>query len=117
MLLAIGLLWGTSLLVQLLAFVITGGRDASLLAQFAHLSNSLTLAPVCFLAFWRRRMACVWLVFNGLLVAVSVIDAALRTHQYPLEPIATAAIPVLLAVCLVTMEMRRWPGALERIEA
>lgn len=112
--LAIGLLWGTLLLVELLAFLITATNYGAPLDLIAHLSNSLTLAPVCFLAFWRRRMACVWLVFNGLLVAASVVGSVLRTHQVSPVSLVVAAVSVLLTIFLVTTEIRRWPGALAK---
>jgi hypothetical protein len=113
-LLALGLLWGTWLPVQLFEFVVTPGSFGSFFVALAAGINSLTIAPACFVAFWHRRAACVWLACNAIVVASSAIESIHQTHHYSGGMIFNTAGPVLLAICLITMELERWPGALDK---
>ncbi|HVN93202.1 MAG TPA: hypothetical protein VMT38_05885 [Terracidiphilus sp.] len=112
--LSIGLLWGTALLVQLLMFAVTAGANESFLDSVAVVSNCLTVGPACLLAFWHRRAASVWLALNGILLLTASTRSMWRLHQYDLSIIIGTLIPILLAFCLVVIDLRRWPGALLR---
>lgn len=63
-LLVMGILWGIIPLVTL-PFIIRGTNDSSL-DILAAISNGLTIFPASVLAFWHRRIACVWLSINGI---------------------------------------------------
>lgn len=106
-LLVMGILWGIIPLVTL-PFIIRGTNDSSL-DILAAISNGLTIFPASVLAFWHRRIACVWLSINGILVVTSVALFTLRTHEYQSNAIIGAAVSVLLAVSLVLMEIQQWP--------
>lgn len=117
-LLVVGLLWGGALLVQLLLFfmtysVVTGNKGTPVYMA-AFLFNCVTLGPACVLAFWRRRLACVWIVLDALLAIASVLLATPREPSYGPAIVVSPIVPILLAAALVFIELRRWPGALER---
>ena len=80
--LAVGLLWGAFLLVQLLVFALTPGSKASPLDTLAVVVNCLSVFPACIVAFWHRRAACVWLILNGLFIAATTVRFTLHSHQY-----------------------------------
>jgi hypothetical protein len=111
-LLALGLLWGTVPLITV-PFVFRGANDSTfdvLVAVF----NCLTILPACILAFWHRRMACIWLTFNGAMLATAVALSVRRIHQYDLRAIVGIFVPVLIAICLDFTEAKHWPGALDQ---
>jgi len=112
--LAVGLIWGGFLLVQLLVFALTPGSKGSRLDTFSVVLNCLTVGPACLLGFWRRRAACVWLVANGVFIAATTTRFTLHSRQYDWGLILGVLLSIALAVCLVVMEARRWPGALVR---
>lgn len=112
--LAVGVLWGAYLLVQLLVFALSHGSTASFLTKSAFVVNCLTVAPACTLAFWRRRAAFVWLVLDAILIAAAAVVYTLRTHLFGPDLVGGAAGSILLAVFLLVTENRRWPGALTR---
>jgi hypothetical protein len=112
-LLAIGLLWGCALLVQLLVYAMTPGKKDPLPTSLAFVFNCLTVAPGCLLAFWRRRAACAWLVLDAILAAAYAIRPMPGAHAYGPSLIVSPVVPVLLAASLLVIEFRRWPGALE----
>ncbi len=112
--LALGILWGGWLPIQLFESALTPGSLGPPLNILAAIVNSITLAPACILAFWHRRAASVWLSLNGILMAATMTRSILRNHRYDPVSIVCDAIPVLLAIFLAVMELRRWPGALDR---
>jgi uncharacterized membrane protein len=105
-------MWGFIPLISL-PFISRGARDSTL-DIWAVVVNSLTIFPACVLAFWHRRLACVWLTINAGLVVTSMTFYVLRTHQYRVGSIVGTMVSVLLAVLLDLAEVRRWPGALDR---
>jgi hypothetical protein len=111
-LLAFGIFWGIVPLITLL--FITRGTNDSVLDVLAPIINSLTILPASILAFWHRRLACIWLSANAALLLPVAISVMARTHQYDLGTVLGAIVPVLIAVCLDFMEIGRWPAALER---
>ncbi len=117
-LLVIGLLWGGALLVQLILFVMTymivTGNKGTPLFMFSFLVNCVTVGPACALAFWRRRLACVWIVLDAILAIASMLLAAPREPSYGPALVVSPSVPIVLAVAFVFIELRRWPGALER---
>ena len=110
--LIIGILWG------FLPFVtvpfITKGPTDSYYDIFASVLNSLTIMPACTLAFWHRRIACVWLSLNAVLLSVALATFIPRTGNIDKMMIAEVAGPVLFALCLDFVEARRWPPAVEK---
>jgi hypothetical protein len=111
-LLAFGIFWGIVPLITVL--FITRGTNDSVLDVLAPIINSLTILPASILAFWHRRLACIWLSANAALLLPVAIFAMARTHQYDLGTVIGVLVPVLIAVCLDFMEIGRWPAALER---
>ncbi|MGA1984159.1 MAG: hypothetical protein ABSG84_17050 [Acidobacteriaceae bacterium] len=109
LLLALGIIWGFIPLIML-PFFFRGGNDTSL-TVFAGIFNALTILPACVLALWHRRPACIWLTLNGSLLAI-----AFAQKLRELEPgtIAFLIGAMLIAICLDFMEIRHWPGALNR---
>jgi hypothetical protein len=111
-LLSVGIVWGLIPLITLP--FITHGTNDSALDVWAAISNGLTLLPASVLAFWHRRVACVWLTINGALVVSSMSTYVLRTHSHPLASMIGAVVSATVAISLDVMEVRRWPGALDR---
>lgn len=116
-LLSFGLLWGAGLLIQLPFVILSMGSSGTLFSSFFVVLNSLTIAPACLLAFWRRRAASIWLAINAFLITAYVAEFILRASEYPWGLILVATVSIVLAVCLVTIEIKRWPGALDRNKA
>ncbi len=112
--LAVGLLWGAFLLVQLLVFALTPGSKASPLDTLAVVVNCLSVFPACIVAFWHRRAACVWLILNGLFIAATTVRFTLHSHQYDWGMILGVLLSIALAITLLVIELRGWPGALAR---
>jgi hypothetical protein len=110
--LVIGLLWG------FLPFVtvpfITKGPSDTYYDIFASVLNSLTVLPACALAFWRRRIACVWLSLNAVVLSIALAGFIRRTGKFDRMMIAEVAGPVLFALFLDFVEARRWPAAVEK---
>jgi hypothetical protein len=110
--LALGIFWGIIPLITV-PFV-TRGMNDSALDVIAPVFSSLTILPASILGFWHRRVACVWLSANAALLAPVAVSVMRRNHLYDLGTILSVAVPVLIAILLDTMEIRRWPGALDR---
>lgn len=110
--LTVGLLWGAFLLVQLLVFALTPGSKGSPLDALSVVVNCLSVFPACVLGFWHRRAACAWLVASGIFIAATTTRFTLHSQQYDWGLILGVAFSIALAVCLVVMELRGWPGAL-----
>jgi hypothetical protein len=111
-LLSIGLLWGTMPPITI-AFVIIGWTGP-LFVLGAMIFNAFTVLPACALGFWHRRTACVWLTANGLVATVALAISVRHPDLLNLPEMAALAGPVVIAGCLDFMEIKRWPGALER---
>ncbi len=109
-LLVVGMLFGT---MPLIALPLTlRGWNGTAFGLFATAFSALTVLPACALAFWHRRIACIWLTINA---AMAVTMAALR--QVPvldLGAIFNLTSPIAIACALDTMEIARWPDALKR---
>ena len=111
-LLVIGLVWGLTPLITLP--FITRGMNDSTLDVWAAISNGLTLLPASVLAFYHRRLACIWLSVNGALVVTSMSTYVLRTHSHPVASMIGAGVSAAVAVSLDVMEVQGWPEALDR---
>jgi hypothetical protein len=111
-LLALGMLWGGMPFIT--TPLIFRGMSQPGFDVFAAVFNGLTVLPACALAFWHRRGACAWLSLNAASVATAVSLTMIRTRHLDPLALAGAAGPVLLALILDYMELRRWPTALER---
>jgi hypothetical protein len=108
--LVIGMLCGT---MPLIALPLTlHGWNGSVGGLFATAFSALTVLPACALAFWHRRIACIWLTISGFLVTAMAV-----TRQFPgldVGAIFNLASAVVMACTLDYTEIARWPGALER---
>lgn len=111
-LLVIGILWGFLPFVMT-PFITKGAHDTTY-DIVASLMNSLTILPACVLAFWHRRIACVWLSVNAVVLAGALATFIRRTGHADSMTIAEVVGPILFALCLDVVEARRWPAALEK---
>ena len=111
-LLVLGMLWGGVPFIT--TPLIFRGTNEPGFDVFAAVFNGLTVLPACAMAFWHRRGACLWLSLNAAMVATAVALTMERTGHFDLGALAGAAGPVLLALSLDYMELRRWPAALKR---
>lgn len=111
-LLVIGVLWG--FLPFVMTPFITRGPHDTTYDIVASILNSLTILPACALAFWHRRIACVWLSVNAVVLAGALASFIQRTRKLDPTMIAEVAGPVLFALCLDFVEARRWPAAVQK---
>ncbi|HEV2323991.1 MAG TPA: hypothetical protein VGS10_08570 [Terracidiphilus sp.] len=111
-LLVIGILWGFLPFVMT-PFITRGAKDTTF-DIVASVMNSLTILPACALAFWHRRIACIWLSVNAVVLAVALATFIRRTGQADSMMIVEVAGPILFALCLDFAEARRWPAAVEK---
>ena len=107
--LVIGMLWGFLPFIMT-PFITKGTYDTSF-DILASILNSLTILPACALAFWHRRVACVWLSINGALLTMALATYIRRTGKADVLMTVEVAGPVLIALCLDYFEARRWPPA------
>jgi hypothetical protein len=107
--LAFGIFWGVIPFITVL-FVFRGEND-SILDVTAAVFDSLTILPACILAFWHRRLACVWLSLNAALIIAITIPFLLRTRRHDLWTIICVLVPVLIAFWIDFMESNDWPDA------
>ena len=110
-LLVLGMLWG--FLPFITAPFITRGKYDTPFDVMASVLNSLTILPACTLAFWHRRVACLWLSINGVLLTVAVATYIRRTGKVDAFMTVEVAGPVLIALCLDYFEARGWPRAID----
>jgi hypothetical protein len=110
--LAFGIFWG--IIPFITVTFITRGMNDSVLDVLAPVFSSLTILPASILGFWHRRSACVWLSANAALTLPVAVRVLRRNHQYGLGTIISLAVPVLIAILLDFMEIKHWPGALDR---
>jgi hypothetical protein len=108
-LLVVGLLWG--FLPFITAPFITRGPNNTHFEVLASVVNSLTILPACALAFWHRRIACIWLTINAALIGSALATFIHRTGQFNTWMIVQVAGPILFALLLDFFEARRWPPA------
>ena len=81
---------------------------------FAAVLNGLTVLPASALAFWHRRIACIWLSLNAVVLFVSLDRLTHFSGQVNVVGLLGACGSISLALCLDFMELRRWPRALGR---
>ncbi len=112
--LTIGMLWGTMPPITI-GFVILNWKGPSLVLA-ALVFNAFTVLPASVLAFWHRRTACVWLSMNAVLAVAALAVAAGRPQLLDVPEIAALAGPVILACALDFMQIKGWPGALDRLQ-
>lgn len=110
--LVIGILWGFLPFVMT-PFITRGAHDTTY-DIVASVLNSLTILPACALAFWHRRIACIWLSLNAVVLAGALASFILRTRRIDSTMIAEVVGPIAFAVFLDFVEARRWPAAVER---
>ena len=108
-LLTAGTLWG--FLPFIMTPFITKGQGFTDFDIAASVLNSLTVLPASVLAFWHRRIACVWLSVNAVVLPVALATYIARTGEVNAHMIAEVAGPVLIALCLDVTEALRWPPA------
>lgn len=111
-LLVIGMLLGAMSLLTLP--VVLAGWSGSALGRFVTLFSGLTVFPACALAFWFRRLACLWLTANATLVIAAEMMPGQHIRGLDLGSIASFVIPVAIALCLDYTAIRHWPTALNR---
>jgi hypothetical protein len=113
--LLVGILWGFLPFVTV-PFITKGPADTSY-DIFASVLNSLTIMPACALAFWHRRIACLWLTVNALILSIALATFIRRTGKIDKMMIAEVAGPVLFALFLDFVEARHWPAAIQKRSA
>ncbi|HEX8711051.1 MAG TPA: hypothetical protein VF730_04195 [Terracidiphilus sp.] len=110
-LLIVGILWG--FLPFVMTPFITRAANDTFFDIFASVLNSLTILPACALAFWHRRVACVWLTVNAVVLAIALAGFIQRTRKFDTMMIVEVVGPVLFAILLDILEILRWPPAIE----
>ncbi len=113
--LVIGMLWG--FLPFIMTPFITKGAYHTSFDILASVLNSLTILPACALAFWRRRVACIWLSIDGALLTIALATFIGRTGKVDVLMTIEVAGPVLIALCLDYFEARHWPPAVSPRQA
>jgi hypothetical protein len=111
-LLTIGLLWGTMPPIAI-GFVVVGWQGP-IFVLAAQVFNAFTILPACALAFWHRRIACVWLSINAVLAAAALAACTRNPQLLNLPEITALAGPIVIAGLLDFMEIKHWPRALDR---
>ncbi len=114
-LLAIGMLWG--FLPFVMAPFITKGANDTSFDIFASVLNSLTVLPACALAFRHRRIACVWLSANAVILGTALGTFIARTGKFERAMVLEVAGPILIALCLDFLEALHWPAAMNAAKA
>lgn len=110
---ALGMMWGLIPLITL-PFMFVAPNDSQL-GLLAVVFNGLTLLPASILALWHRRIACILMTVNALLIAIALPEDAIHNHErYGAGIIIGAAVPVLLAIFFDIAEVRKWPLPIER---
>ncbi len=111
-LLVAGMLWAGMPFIT--APLVNRGPGDSALSVLTAIFGCSSILLASALAFWHRRVACLWLTFaSALLIAASIISARLD-QPFGTWELAGIAGCVALAACLDFMELQRWPGALEK---
>lgn len=113
-LLLAGMLWGGMPFITAPFF--TSGSSNTPLALMAAVFCSVSLLPACGLAFWHRRIACVWLTLNALALIVLLVVSMRSGQAFNFGVTIGVAGSIALAVALDVMEWQRWPGALRKLD-
>jgi hypothetical protein len=113
--LVIGILWGFLPFVMV-PFISRGANDTTF-DIVASILNSLTILPACTLAFWHRRIACIWLTVNAVVLGGALATFIRRTGRMDPLMIAEVVGPILFALFLDYVEARGWPAAIEKRSA
>ena len=111
-LLAIGLLWGTMPPITIALVILGWGGPRFVISALVF--NAFTVLPACVLAFWHRRVACVWLSIDGVLAVMALCASVGHPQTLDMPQMAALAGPPIIAGILDFMEIKRWPGALDR---
>ncbi len=96
----------------IMAPLILKGMSEGFPNLFAAVFNGLSVLPASALAFWHRRMACIWLSINAAILAIGWIGLAHTGRQFDVGALLGPCGSIGLALCLDFIELRRWPGAL-----
>jgi hypothetical protein len=88
------------------------GIIAAYPSLLAAVINGLSVLPASALAFWHRRIACIWLSINAVILLIGWFGLTDTGRQF--DPVGIAGIcgSIGLALCLDLIELRRWPAAL-----
>jgi FtsH-binding integral membrane protein len=109
---ALGMMWGLIPLITL-PFA-SGGPTDTPLDMWAAILNGFTLLPASVLVLWHRRLACIWMTLNAVLIVSALTAFTLRNHTYEVGIIIGAAVSVLLAIFFDIAELKRWPQPINR---
>jgi len=107
-----GMLWGG--MPFLTSPLINRGAGSSTVAIAAAVFSSVSLLLACTIGFWRRRIACIWLTFNVLVLIASLAASAMSGEHFGVWEMVGVAGAIAIAFLLDFMELQRWPGALEK---
>ncbi len=110
-LLGLGITWGCALFIA--APFIFRGKDDTTFEVCMAVFNSVTIMPACILAFWHRRMACIWLTVNAIGIVFAWALSINRIRSITVSIAIGLAVPVLIAATIDWMELRSWPKALQ----
>jgi hypothetical protein len=108
--LIIGILWGFGLLFML-QFAI--GSEDPLWQTSPAILNCLTILPACTLAFWKRRVAVIWLLINALTIGIAT-PFVIRDVQDTIDIVSNSIFSICLGLLLAYMEFRGWPNAMNK---
>lgn len=111
-LLVAGMLWGGMPFVT--GPLVAQGTGQSHFAIVAALFSSFSILPACALAFWHRRIACVWLTANALAIFAVWLDSVRSGRLINITESIGILGSIALAAILDYMELRHWPGALQK---
>jgi hypothetical protein len=92
--------------------VVLRGMSEAYPNLYAAIFNGLTVLPASALAFWHRRIACIWLSLNAIILVVAWAGMTHTGREFHIGGLLGMCGSIGLALCLDYMELRRWPGAL-----
>ncbi len=92
--------------------VVLRGMSEAYPNLYAAIFNGLSVLPASALAFWHRRIACIWLSLNAVILVAAWAELAHNGRQFHVGGLLTMCGSIGVALCLDYMELRRWPGAL-----
>lgn len=107
--LVMGILWG--FLPFVMAPFITKGPNDTYFDIVASVLNSVTILPACALAFWHRRIACLWLSVNAVVIGTALVSYIGRTGKHDSMMIFEVCGPIVIALLVDVLELLRWPPA------
>jgi len=106
------MLWGLIPLITL-PFA-SGGPTDTPWDVWAAVLNGFTLLPASALVLWHRRIACIWLTLNALVIVIALTAFTLRNHTQHVGVFIGAFVPIFLAIFFDIAEVRRWPLPVHR---